>query len=154
MVSRHLFEQHCCTGSVHWNAVCVCSEDDENTAQGHKKQEPPTCLFSHSVITYPSSMLIHCISLDDQFVPFIFRHAAHLSSVHSCRVCRFSCESCSICVSLPYVLVYRCATISQRKLIEVYLSLFPCILCLPVCVLVLVCVHEKQPQQLTTSQRL
>lgn len=119
--------------------VCVCSKNDENTAQGCKKKESSPCPISHSVIIYPSSMFIHCISLDYQFVPFIFRCAAHLSSVHSRQVCRFSCESCSICVSLPYVLVYRCATISRRKLIEVYLTLFPCILCLLVCVLVHVC---------------
>lgn len=40
--------------------------------------------------------------------------AAHLSSVHSRRVGIFSGESCSICVSLPYVLVYRCATMLKE----------------------------------------
>lgn len=40
--------------------------------------------------------------------------AAHLSSVHSRRVGWFSGESCSICVSLPYVLMYRCATMLKE----------------------------------------
>lgn len=100
--------------------------------------------------TYPQQRAAYVVSLSMIGSRPFLTCAAHLSSVHSRRVCRFSGESCSISVSLPYVLMYQCATISQWKSIEVYLTVFPRILYL--FVRVDVCVW-KWPQQSITCQK-